>query len=153
MKDPTWGWPTWVLAILTVLAIAWWNLTSSVFFQPINMAVLRTQNDHWLIVSERILPWGVVSGKTDAVMQVLGRPDGQECQWHTEGLFIPRENNRTTYDVTAWAGPCLDSGPPISVRFSRSVYLFGIIPLRPVHYSFMINPDNIPPVVAPYEME
>lgn len=147
-KDPSWGWPTKLLAAVVFLTILWWNFTSEVFFRPINMAVLKTTEGNWIIASERLLPWGPVSGKTDAFMQVLGRENGQECQWHTEGLFVPRENNITHYDITHWAAPCLDAGPPISIQFSRQIYFLGFIPLRPVHYAFMLNPDNAPVTVT-----
>lgn len=142
-RDPTWGFLSRV-AFLTVLLVgAWFAFPSSLFFKPLNMAAVKDSNGHWLIISERLLPFGAVSGKTQAFVQVLGREDGPECQWMTESLYIPRTNNVTRYDVTEWAGPCLDAGPPISVRFTRTVYLFNLIPLRPVHYSFMINPETV----------
>lgn len=143
-KDPTWGWPTKLGLGAILLTLSWFSVPSSAFFKPLNMAVLKTSNGHWIVVSERLLPFGAVSGRTHAIAQVLGRADGQECQWTTDGLYVPRENNITRYDVTSWAGPCLDAGPPISIRFSRTVYLGGFIPLRPVYYSFMLNPDNAP---------
>ena len=150
-RDPAWGWPTKILGLMALVTVLWWNFTSEVFFKPLNMGVVKTADGHWIMMSERLLPWGTVSGRTDMFIQVLGRPDGQECQWHTEGLFVPRERNTTRYDVTWWAAPCLNAGPPISIRASRTVLLFGFIPLRPVHYSFMINPDNVPVVQPPVE--
>lgn len=143
-RDPSWGILTKLAAICVLLVVIWFNVPSSVFFKPLNMAVIKTEDNHWIMVSERLLPFGTVTGRTHAFIQVLGRQDGQECQTTTEGIFTPRENNITRYDVTYWAGECLDQGPPISVRYSRTVYLFGFIPLRPVHYTFTINPDNVP---------
>lgn len=143
-RDPSWGILTKIAALVVLVGALWFNFTSEIFFKPLNMAVIKTKDNHWIAVSERLLPFGAVSGKTTAFIQVLGREDGIECQWSTETLFAPRPNNITRYDITYWAGDCLDKGPPISIRFSRTIYLFGVIPLRPVHYTFMINPDNVP---------
>jgi len=143
-RDPSWGFFSRVAFATVLFVMLWFAVPSSVFFKPINMAAMKTEDGRWVIVSERILPFGAVSGHTQAFIQVLGREDGQECQWDTASLYIPRDKNVTRYDVTDWAGHCLDAGPPISVRFTRTVYLFGVIPLRPVHYSFMINPEAVP---------
>lgn len=144
-KDPTWGWPTWAAFALILSVFVWFIVPSSVFYQPVNMAVVKNPQGRWIAIAERRLPWGPKYGRTQALIQVLGREDGQECQWTTEGLFVPRDNNVTRYDITEWAAPCLDSGPPISILFSRTVYLGGIIPLRPVHYSFTLNnPEAVP---------
>ena len=143
-RDPSWGIFTKLAAIVVLVAVLWLSFTSEIFYKPLNMTVIKTEDNHWIAVSERILPFGAVSGRTHAFIQVLGREDGQECQWSTDTLFAPRPNNITRYDITYWAGECLDQGPPISVRFSRTIYLGGLIPLRPVHYTFTINPDNVP---------
>lgn len=148
-KDPEWGMPTKLLGLVALVTILWWNFTSEVFFKPLSMGVIKSETGHWIMVSERLLPWGAVTGETGVLIQVIGRPDGPECQWHTEGLFIPRERNTTRYDISDWAANCLDAGPPISVRVSRSIKFLGFIPLRPVHYSFIINPDNVAVVEAP----
>lgn len=143
-RDPSWGILSKIAALGVLLFIVWFNVPSSVFYKPINMAVIKTPDNHWIAIAERELPFGAVTGKTHAFIQVLGREDGQECQDVMEGIFAPRPNNITRYDVTHWAAECLDQGPPISVRYSRTVYLGGFIPLRPVHFTFTINPDNVP---------
>lgn len=145
-RDPSWGVFTKLAAFIVLTGVIWYCLPSSVFFKPINMTIVKNSDGHWIAVSERNLPWGTVSGRTHAFIQVLGRVDGQECQWDTYNVFRPREKNVTYYDITDWAGPCLDFGPPTSVHFSRSIYLFGLIPLRSVDYSFTLNPEAAPVV-------
>lgn len=144
-RDPSWGILSKMALVFLLLVFVWFTIPSSIFFRQINMAIVKDMaTGHWVAISERELPFGAVSGRTQVYIQVLGRIDGQECQWNTEGLFIPRDNNVTRYDIDAWAKPCLDSGPPISVRFSRTIFLGGFIPLRPTHFSFTINPEIAP---------
>lgn len=143
-RDPTWGLPTKLALAAIAMAALWFSVPSSVFIRPVNVAVIKDPSDRWIMISERETPYGAVSVHFQAVVQVLGREDGQDCQYSSDALIIPKKNNITRFDITDWAGPCLDAGPPISVRLTRSVQLFNIIPLRPVHYSFTINPDSAP---------
>lgn len=145
-RDPSWGRATKLALVAIVLAVLWYAVPSSVFIRPTNMAVVKNPDGHWIMLSERATPLGAVTARTQAIIQVLGREDGQDCQWQNDGLFIPKDKNLSRYDITSWAAPCLDAGPPISIRFSRTVKLFNVIPLRPVHYSFTINPEATPVV-------
>lgn len=147
-RDPTWGVMTKMLGISALLLVLWWLVPSDVFFRQISMAVVKDEvTGDWFVVSVRDLPFGATTGRTSAVMQVLGRPDALECQLSpTEALYIPQPNNTTRYSIDEWAKDCLDIGPPISVQYKRQVLLGGFIPLRPAYFAFTINPEAAPVV-------
>lgn len=150
-RDPSWGVMTKMLALSAVLTVLWWMVPSDTFFRQVNMTVVKdATTDHWFLVSVRELPFGAVTGRTSAIVQVLGRPDATECQMPpTESLYVPQPQNTTRYSIDDWAKDCLDLGPPISIQYRRQVLLGGFIPLRPVYFSFTINPEAAP--VVPIE--
>lgn len=152
-RDPTWGFPTKAAFAAIAAATLWFSVPSSIFIRPVNVAVVKDPSDRWVMISERETPYGAVSIHFQALVQVLGREDGQDCQFSSDALVVPKENNITRVDITDWAAPCLDAGPPISVKLTRTVHLFNVIPLRPVHYSFTINPESAPVLSADGEAQ
>lgn len=145
-RDPTWGPASRLAGLVVVMSLAWAAVPSSLFMRPINMAVIKDDEGRWIMVSERETPFGSVSVTTLAEIQVLGREDGLTCAATLSSLVVPKPNNISRYDITSWAEPCMQAGPPIGVTFERTVHLGGVLPLRPVHYSFTINPEAAPVV-------
>lgn len=143
-RDPSWGFWSKAALVAVVLGIMWALVPSSTFIKPINMMIVKDAVGRWVVISEREIPWGPVTAVTQADIQVLGRPDGLTCSQTFDSLFLRKPNNVSRYDISEWASDCMESGPPISATFRRTVWLFDMIPLRPVDYSFAINPENAP---------
>lgn len=150
-QDPTWSKASKLAALVVIAGVAWACVPSKIFLRPISMAVVKDEADRWTMVSERETPYGAVNVETQAEIQVLGREEGLTCTANLQGVVLPKDRNIARYDITNWAEDCLNAGPPISLTFRRTVRIAGVIPLRPVIYSFTINPETAP--VIPTEGE
>lgn len=148
-RDPSWGWPSKIGALLVGLGLMWAAIPSSLFVNPVSMAVVKSETGRWTMISERETPLGPIFVRTDARIQVLGREDGLTCRAELAGVLSPKPNNVARYDIDGWAGPCLGAGPPISISFTRRAILGGVIPLRPVTLNLTITqPDQLPDLGA-----
>ncbi|RVV97686.1 hypothetical protein EKE94_09265 [Mesobaculum littorinae] len=98
----------------------------------------------------RETPFGAVEARWHGVVRVVGREAGRICisPPGAAGTYEPQDNDLVRYEVGAWAVPCLDAGPPITVSYTRRVVAFGILPLRPVTYSFTIDPETAPTLIG-----
>ncbi len=152
MRSPRWTGLERAVALVFVLfillAAIWGAVSTSLFLRQDSMAITRSETGDWIMTSVRATPLGTFEAEWIGEYRVVGREDGMTCQASGRSNVSATEGNIVRYRIGDWALPCLEEGPPIAVTYTRRALLLGVIPLRPVRFSFTINPENAPVLPA-----
>jgi hypothetical protein len=127
----------WMITTATLMAL-WLITPSSLFVQPISLGL---KGNKLTIIRET--PLGDVTVNWIGEIYLIGR-EGFECAGQGTSIIQTVPDDLYTGTIGAWAKPCLEEGPPFILRFQYSAQLFGIIPLRPVHFATTVNPQATP---------
>lgn len=126
--------------VFVILGGIWFAVPSSVFIRNISISV-----EGRTIRYVRETPFGDVTAEWQAEITLIDA-DGFECNsggWNV-ATYQVAPGNTVTYDLTDWADPCLEAGPPFYLTTTRRVLLFGVIPLRQVVQRTEVEGERTP---------
>jgi hypothetical protein len=132
------------LLVLKIAIVSWLIFSTNFFINQKTMTIVKDSNNQWVMSSVRETPFGTVEADWWAEYRLLAKDDSLVCSERGIATYRQLPGDLSQYVILDWAFPCLEQGPPISITYSRRVWLFGFIPLRPAVFNFVINPDSIP---------
>lgn len=120
-----WGVADAAAALTALGLVAWLAFPSSVFLTPVATSVdgsrITFARDIWL---------SPLPGQWYSEITTTG---GHECASGGWRIARYQEPPRVvSYDLGAWAAPCLARGEPYTMIDKRRVIAFNLVPLRPV---------------------
>lgn len=126
-----------VLSVVLLLAVGTWFLLPSNVF--INQLSLKVENG--MVHFTRELPFGEVTARwwSEITVPEYG---SYECSSGAPRMAFYQEvpGDTVTYNLGAWAQPCLAKGSLYVLSSHRQVMLFGVIPLRPTRSVEKVEP-------------
>lgn len=124
----------------------WWALNpSSAYIIVSGIQVTQDERGDWFVTSGRQLPYGDVVADWRITINVLRPEMSYGCQMEGRTDYVASAGPVIRYRLGDWANTCLSAGPPVSIRFSRSVRVFyGLIPLLPMTYDVVLDADAAP---------
>lgn len=139
----------WMLLGLTFAltgGVVWWIVNpTSAYIVVTGLQVTQDEAGDWFVTSGRQLPYGDVVADWRITINVLRPEMSYACQMEGQTDYLVSSGPVVRYPIGQWADRCLDSGPPVSIRVTRSARVFyGIIPLRPMTYDLVLNVADAP---------
>lgn len=137
----------WLAALMLCLFVVWVCLPSSMFIRTVSMTV-----DGAAVRFIRETPFG---GVRASWVSEITLANGQECNsgsWR-QAYYQEQPGNLVTYELGAWAAPCIEAGPPYYMTTTRMVWLFDVIPLRPDRTRVEVLGDDPAVLILPIVTE
>lgn len=139
----------WALLGLTFAltgGVVWWALNpTSAYIVVSGIQVTQDERGDWYVTSGRQLPYGDVVADWRIQITVLRPELSYGCQMEGRTDYLASAGPVVRYPLGEWADACLDAGPPVSIRFTRSARVFyGLIPLRPLTYDVLLDTESAP---------
>ncbi len=123
-------------ALLLLAALAgglWASIGSDMFLHPTSLRL-----DGTTVILVRETPWGETYARWNSEITLIDE-QGFECAAQGSAIFQNEVADTVTFTIGPWAGACIDAGPPMVFRARWQVVLFGVIPLRPVSITTLIE--------------
>lgn len=120
------------VAIILIMAL-WLVLSTDMLMRP-----TAIHYDDRRVTFVRETPFGDVWGVWSTEIRVTGT--GEECSsGRNRAMYQVKEDSTVTYYLGPWADRCLEQGPPLVIVDTWQALLLGVIPLRPVRITTVIE--------------
>lgn len=132
-------WTLAFMATVVLLLVLWVATPSSLFYNPV---ALKLEGETVTVV--RDTPFGEVPITWIGEITLLDQ-DNFECSGSGNRIAQVEKGGVVSQRIGSWAFPCMAAGRPFVLRYQYQVYLFGIIPLRPVGISIRLDKEELTP--------
>lgn len=140
----------YVLATLVALIgaplILWLTNPSELYYRHVSTSVEQTEDGRWIAYITRELPRGTVKGRWNLEVWVRRGELSSVCHKPWSGVVTYDEGNGPTvsYELPDRVQRCMNAAPPISLIWTRQIFLFGWLPLAPTVTNVEIEPSVTP---------
>lgn len=139
-KDPKWHLADVVAGISLFLLVLWVSVPTSFFYRPTAVSIQGYE-----VTVSRTFPLSPPFNPPIIKYVEIVRPldGGQPCVDRNEFRYRLTQGKTATWNIGAWAAPCVD-GEGSAIWSARwQVKIFGIIPLRPVELEQIVPEPTI----------
>ncbi len=131
-----------LVVIGLVTAIALWVVTPSSNYIQVSGYSVEKLDGEWWATSARDLPHGSILADWSVTFIVNSPEHNRVCRAEGRDVYDEGRPSPVTYTVSPWADACLNVRDPVFVTVTRTVRLFGLIPLYPAQFSFQVLPHG-----------
>lgn len=123
--------------------VVWWALNPSSSYMTVQgIRVFKDDRGVWMVNSARQLLQGDVTANWRINIQVLRTEVSYACENSGTSDYLVESGTVVEYELGPWSHRCLDAGPPVTLTFTRSILLWGFLPLRPVQYQLTLGTEE-----------
>lgn len=143
-------WAIYVLATLVALIAAplilWLTNPTELYYRHISTRVEQRDDGQWIAYITRELPRGTVHGRWKLEVWVRRGEMSTVCAKPWSGIVTYEATTGPTvsYELPDRVQRCMNAAPPISLIWTRQIFLFGWLPLAPAVTNVEVEPRVTP---------
>lgn len=139
-----------IVALISAPLILWLTNPTELYYRHVSTSIEQNEDGAWLAYITRELPRGTVKGRWKLEVWVRRGEMSTVCTKPWSGIVEYQQENGPTvsYELPDRVQRCMNAAPPISLIWTRQIFLFGWLPLAPA-----VTNVEIAPVVTPAERD